>query len=102
MEAAKHVKIQGRPLDVGGSGKPSYQEVLQHWDKATCCVLDINLGDSVSAGAETSMKQGILRMLRSRTVVFFLPVLISLPHGALRVAHPRGGLCASRGPYGEL
>jgi SAM-dependent methyltransferase len=47
MEVAERVELKGMVLDVGGKGKPSYQEVLQNLDKVDWVVMDVFAGERV-------------------------------------------------------
>jgi SAM-dependent methyltransferase len=47
-EVARHIKVAGMVLDVGGKGNPSYRKILPSVDQATWVILDIALGEGMS------------------------------------------------------
>ncbi len=47
MEVAYRVELKGLVLDIGGKGKPSYEEVLHKSDGATWIVMDYFPGQRV-------------------------------------------------------
>ncbi len=62
IEIGKRVELKGRILDIGGKGRPSYQEVLLNADGAAWVVMDIFPGESVCfCGDATSipLKDGL-------------------------------------------
>ena len=56
IELIRRAAVKGRVLDVGGKGKPSYQEVLPGINKTAWVVLDIMPGEGVSVRGDLAFQ----------------------------------------------